>query len=73
LGPGFANIEDSTALLPSGTSCIPIEGGNHVQFGWLGPQSGDHRAVDSHAEQQSQIVSATVAQPERLQPGALYP
>jgi hypothetical protein len=61
-------IERSTALLPPDATFVPIEGGNHAQFGWYGPQSGDNPATISHAEQQAQIVAATVALLERLRP-----
>ena len=39
---------------------VPIEGGDHAQFGWYGPQSGDNPATISREEQQAQIVQATV-------------
>ena len=47
-------------LLPVDTAWVPIEGGNHAQFGWYGPQQGDHPATISRAEQQRQVVRATV-------------
>lgn len=59
-------IEDSRPLLPPDTEFVPIEGGNHAQFGWYGPQSGDNPAAISHPEQQAQIVAATVALLERM-------
>jgi hypothetical protein len=34
-------IAASRPLLPLDTSWVAIEGGNHAQFGWYGPQSGD--------------------------------
>ena len=37
-------ISDSELLLPKDTDWIAIEGGNHSQFGWYGPQSGDNPA-----------------------------
>lgn len=48
-------------LLPDNTSWVPIEGGNHAQFGWYGPQEGDNPATISREEQQAQIVMATLA------------
>ena len=53
-------IEASRSLLPPGTHWVAIEGGNHAQFGWYGPQSGDNPATISREEQQAQIVAATV-------------
>lgn len=56
-----AKIDASKALLPPGTRYVPIEGGNHAGFGWYGPQGGDGEAAISRAEQQAQVVAATVA------------
>jgi pimeloyl-ACP methyl ester carboxylesterase len=53
-------IEASRPLLPPQTRWVEIEGGNHAQFGAYGPQSGDNAATISAAEQQRQIVAATV-------------
>jgi hypothetical protein len=50
----------SRTLLPSTTRWVALEGGNHAQFGWYGPQSGDRPATLSHTEQQAQIVAATL-------------
>jgi pimeloyl-ACP methyl ester carboxylesterase len=55
-----AKIEASRPLLPAGTTFVPIQGGDHAQFGWYGPQSGDNPATISRADQQSQIVQATL-------------
>jgi hypothetical protein len=55
-----AKIEASRALLPAGTIFIPINGGDHAQFGWYGPQAGDNPAAISREDQQSQIIQATV-------------
>ena len=35
-------------LLPPGTRFIPIEGGNHAQFGWYGDQNGDNPVSYTH-------------------------
>jgi pimeloyl-ACP methyl ester carboxylesterase len=48
------------SLLPLDTTWVPIEGGNHAQFGWYGPQEGDNPATISREEQQRQVVSATL-------------
>jgi len=55
-----AKIEASRALLPADTVWVSIEGGDHAQFGWYGPQSGDNPATISREEQQAQIIQATV-------------
>ena len=47
-------------LLPAGTRFIPIEGGNHAQFGWYGDQAGDNPATISRADQQEMTVAGTV-------------
>jgi pimeloyl-ACP methyl ester carboxylesterase len=52
-------IDASRPLLPSSTSWVAIEGGNHAQFGWYGSQAGDGTATISRAQQQAQIVEAT--------------
>ena len=54
-------IEASRPLLPPDTDWAAIEGGNHAQFGWYGPQSGDNPATISRSEQQEQVVTATLA------------
>ena len=48
------------------THWVAIEGGNHAQFGWYGPQSGDGTATISREEQQRQIVGATLELLSRL-------
>ena len=59
---GLFTAEDvvkARTLLPPSTTYVEIVGGNHGQFGWYGPQSGDGAAEISRADQQTQIVSAT--------------
>ena len=51
-------IQDSRSLLPPDTNWLAIDGGNHAQFGWYGPQSGDNEATISRVEQQEQIMNA---------------
>jgi len=53
-------IQASRTLLPSTTRWVVLEGGNHAQFGWYGPQGGDRPSTLSHTEQQAQIVAATL-------------
>jgi pimeloyl-ACP methyl ester carboxylesterase len=50
----------SRTILPADTAWVVIEGGNHAQFGWYGPQPGDRPATISREVQQVQIVEATV-------------
>jgi len=59
---GLATLEEiraSRPLLPPHTVWVPIEGGNHAQFGWYGPQSGDNPATISRKVQQQQTIEAT--------------
>ena len=49
----------SRALLPDSTTWLPIEGGNHGQFGWYGVQAGDGVATISREAQQEQVTKAT--------------
>jgi len=48
-------------LLPPDIAWVPIEGGNHAQFGSYGPQEGDNPATISQEEQQIQVIEATLA------------
>ena len=59
-------VTGAAPLLPADTAWTQIEGGNHAQFGWYGAQPGDTPASLSPAEQQAQIVSATLALLERI-------
>jgi len=60
------DIERSRQLLPPTTVLVPIEGGNHAQFGWYGPQSGDGEPTISREVQQAHIVAGTVQLLEKL-------
>jgi hypothetical protein len=51
-------VEDARPLLPAHTVYVPIEGGNHAQFGFYGPQGGDLDATINREAQQDQIVDA---------------
>jgi len=53
-------IDASKTLLPAHTQYIPIDGGNHGQFGSYGVQSGDNAATIAPEEQWSQVADATV-------------
>ena len=61
------DIENSQLLLPPATEFVAIEGGNHAQFGWYGPQGGDLPATIRPAEQQAQLAAATRSLLEGLQ------
>jgi hypothetical protein len=54
-------IAASIPLLPKDTIFFPIEGGNHAQFGWYGPQSGDNPATISREEQQKLVLQKLAA------------
>jgi pimeloyl-ACP methyl ester carboxylesterase len=47
-----AKIDAATPLFPADTSFRVIEGGNHAQFGWYGPQKGDGLAAINREDQQ---------------------
>ena len=53
-------IAASKALLPAATRWVSIEGGNHAQFGYYGPQPGDGVAAISREAQQRQVVAGTL-------------
>ena len=53
-------IDASRPLLPADTIWVPIEGGNHAQFGYYGDQPGDGQATNSREEQQRQTVEAAL-------------
>ena len=52
-------IDASRPLLPTGTRWVPIEGGNHAQFGDYGLQAGDNQATIAAEVQQAQAAEAT--------------
>lgn len=54
-----AEIDDSMDRLPATARMVPIEGGNHAQFGSYGPQRGDLTAAISAQEQQAEVARAT--------------
>jgi len=56
----FGDLEASRSLLPPDTTWIAIQGGNHAQFGWYGPQPGDNSASISRESQQSQAVQVVL-------------
>ena len=61
---GLTSVDDvlrSEANLPPIARFIPIEGGNHSQFGYYGLQSGDYAATISREVQVTQTVNALLA------------
>jgi hypothetical protein len=58
--PRNEEAEPARPLLPPATRWVLMEGGNHAQFGWYGPQRGDDEATISHEDQEGQIVRATL-------------
>lgn len=62
----LADIDESRDRLPADTEFTAIAGGNHAQFGDYGAQSGDDTATISRAEQQAQIVDATLRTLRRI-------
>jgi dienelactone hydrolase len=59
-------IAASRPLLPANTRWVAVEGGNHAQFGWYGPQARDNPAAISREEQQQEIIDSTVELLARL-------
>nr|WP_239583482.1 alpha/beta hydrolase [Metabacillus iocasae] len=55
-----SKIEETKKLLPSSTTFVEIEGGNHAQFGLYGEQRGDKKATISAEEQQDRLVRETI-------------
>ncbi len=51
-------VEATRDWLPAETELIRIEGGNHAQFGWYGPQGDEPAATISREEQQEIVVEA---------------
>jgi hypothetical protein len=52
------NIEASAPLLPANTRWVPINKGNHSQFGWYGDQPGDNPAgIDRESQQEEAVVA----------------
>jgi pimeloyl-ACP methyl ester carboxylesterase len=51
-------FSESVELLPADAAFLPIEGGNHAQFGSYGLQAGDAEATISAEDQQWQAADA---------------
>lgn len=63
-----AQLETAKASLPVNALFVPIEGGNHAQFGDYGLQNGDNLASIPPESQWEQVAQATVAFLETLVP-----
>lgn len=60
---GIATLDEIDASrddLPADTVFVPIEGGNHAQFGYYGEQSGDNPASVPHDQQISQTATVII-------------
>ena len=55
-----AEIMEAKGNLPESAQYVKIEGGNHAQMGYYGPQNNDGEATISRAEQQRVLVEKTV-------------
>jgi hypothetical protein len=53
-------IDASRSLLPTDTTWVVIDGGNHGQFGWYGDQPGDNPATISREQQQAELIQSTL-------------
>ena len=54
-------VESTKVFAPSSTKYVVVTGGNHAQFGNYGVQSGDNPATILLAEQQKQVIAATIS------------
>ncbi|PWH11704.1 MAG: alpha/beta hydrolase [Anaerolineae bacterium] len=61
-------IQQSRVLLPSAARFVPIEGGNHAQFGDYGLQNGDNLASISPEAQWQQAAQVTASFLQTLSP-----
>jgi hypothetical protein len=54
-------VEGSKEYWSEDAVVIELEGGNHAQFGWYGPQKGDLDATIDTLTQQDLVVQAIVS------------
>lgn len=57
LGMNEDEFEESLKYVNDENEIIDIDGGNHAQFGWYGPQKGDGEAEISTLEQQNLVIN----------------
>jgi len=55
-----AEVEARRYLLPASARIVDIQGGNHAQMGWYGPQNRDNPATITRIEQEAIIVTGAV-------------
>jgi pimeloyl-ACP methyl ester carboxylesterase len=55
-----AEVLEAAVRLPEDVGLVPIEGGNHIQFGWYEGQPGSCTASISLEDQQSIAIEATL-------------
>lgn len=61
------DIDNAKHQLPESTDYFVIEGGNHAQFGWYGPQDKDGVASITREQQQLIIIEKTLDLLNRLE------
>lgn len=64
-----AEVQAAADRLPDSYVVIPIEGGNHAQFGDYGPQRGDGEATITPSEQWDVVADLTVDLIVRVEAG----
>lgn len=65
----FREVSEARDRMPLSYEIVPIEGGNHAQFGAYGDQKGDGEATIEPEEQWSLIVEASVRLLDRVRYG----
>lgn len=53
-----SRMRETARNLPPDAMLVAVEGGNHAQFGYYGPQLGDSRATITREDQQRLVVAA---------------
>ncbi|SMH46997.1 Alpha/beta hydrolase family protein [Rathayibacter oskolensis] len=51
-------VDAARGLLPDSARSVEIDGANHADFGWYGPQPGDGESTIGHEEADSLIIEA---------------
>jgi pimeloyl-ACP methyl ester carboxylesterase len=55
-----SSLQESESLLPEDAVFVEIAGGNHAQFGWYGPQTGDTAATLDTLSQQALVIQEII-------------
>ena len=66
-----AKARANASKLPENTRWVEIDGANHEQFAYYGPQLGGGRATISREEQQGRLIELIVEELERVSREAL--